>query len=59
MLRKTVGYCLQTLIIKCIKLKQKKCVNTFIRIKLYLIFSEQPDNSKFYNARNEYEIDKI
>ena len=37
MLRKTVGYCLQTLIIKCIKLKQKKCVNTFIRIKLYLI----------------------
>ena len=37
MLRKTVGYCLQTLIIKCIKLKQKKCVNTFIRMKLYLI----------------------
>ena len=37
MLKKTIDYCLQTLIIECIKLKQKNCVKTFIRIKLYLI----------------------
>lgn len=31
----------------------------FCQNKAILNFSEQPDNSKFYNARNEYEIDKI
>lgn len=34
---KKLDYCLQTLVIKHIKLKQKNCVKTFIRIKLYLI----------------------
>ena len=31
----------------------------FYQNKAILNFSEQPDNSKFYNARNEYETDKI